>query len=267
MARTVPTVGVESMAASKKNGRGFAAVLYELRLSSDREPRAAHERWEMMVSSSRSTQEKAKRPTAAKKAAASVGNKAKDLGPSTDEPSQVLGANLRRLRSERSLSLEALAQRSGVSRAMLGQIELGRSAPTINVVWKITQALDLPFSALIAETPTQDVRVLSKEKAKRLTSADGAFSSRALFPTDAARTVEFYEIRIAPGGVEHAEAHASGTNENLVVARGEVELEICGAKHLLGTGDAILFRADSPHVYRNPGKAESVLYLVMTYAT
>lgn len=150
---------------------------------------------------------------------------------------------------------------------MLGQIELGRSAPTINVVWKITQALDLPFSALIAETPTQDVRVLSKEKAKRLTSADGAFSSRALFPTDAARTVEFYEIRIAPGGVEHAEAHASGTNENLVVARGEVELEICGAKHLLGTGDAILFRADSPHVYRNPGKAESVLYLVMTYAT
>src|SRR5689334_16779324 len=49
----------------------------------------------------------------------------------------VVGANLRRLRVRRGLSLERLAQRSGVSRAMLSQIELGQSAPTINVLWKI----------------------------------------------------------------------------------------------------------------------------------
>src|SRR5262245_47190505 len=61
----------------------------------------------------------------------------------------VVGANLRRLRVQRGLSLEKLAQSSGVSRAMLGQIELGRSAPTINVLWKIARALDVTFSALI----------------------------------------------------------------------------------------------------------------------
>src|SRR5437763_15311208 len=61
----------------------------------------------------------------------------------------VVGANLRRLRMRRGLSLEKLAQKSGVSRAMLGQIELGQSAPTINVLWKIARALDVTFATLI----------------------------------------------------------------------------------------------------------------------
>lgn len=187
-------------------------------------------------------------------------------GPGEREPSSTLGINLRKLRLERGLSLEALAQKSGVSRAMLGQIELQRSAPTINVVWRITQALSLPFSALIAEAATDDARVLPRSRSKLLSSADGSFSSRALFPADRPRTVEFYEIRIVPAGVEQADAHAAGTTENLVVSKGEVEIEVGGAVHRLETGDAMLFRADTPHVYRNVGNGDAVLYLVMTYA-
>src|SRR5262245_39673569 len=63
----------------------------------------------------------------------------------------VVGANLKRFRSERALSLEKLSKASGVSRAMLNQVELGQSTPTINVLWKIARALGLPFSALITQ--------------------------------------------------------------------------------------------------------------------
>jgi len=178
----------------------------------------------------------------------------------------VVGKNLRRLRTERGLSLERLAQASGVSRAMLGQVELGQSAPTINVLWKIARAVDVPFSALITSSQATGARVLRAESAKRLTSSDGSFSSRALFPYDEPRRVEFYELKLTPKGVEKAEAHAPGTTENLVVAKGQVVIEAGGQKHELGPGDAILFEADAPHVYRNPGSVETVLYLVMTYA-
>jgi transcriptional regulator with XRE-family HTH domain len=178
----------------------------------------------------------------------------------------VVGRNLRRLRTERGLSLERLAQASGVSRAMLGQVELGQSAPTINVLWKIARAVDVPFSALITGQQSQGVKVLKASSAKKLMSHDGSFASRALFPFDEPRRVEFYELTIAPGGVERAEAHAPGTTENLVVARGQAELEIAGQVQQLACGDAMLFEADVPHVYRNPGAAEAVLYLVMTYA-
>src|SRR6187551_1513440 len=113
--------------------------------------------------------------------------------PPTSAPSSeadltpIIAANLRRLRVKRGLSLERLARLTAVSRAMLGQIELGQSTPTINVVWKITRALELPFSALITARSMGGVRVLPSSSAKRLTSQDGSCSSRALFPFDAPR--------------------------------------------------------------------------------
>lgn len=111
---------------------------------------------------------------------------------------------------------------------MLGQVELGQSAPTINVLWKIARALDVPFSALISSTQQSPVKVLREKDAKRLLSHDGSFSSRALFPFDEPRRVEFYELVIAPKGIESAEAHAAGTMENLVVSKGQLELDVAG---------------------------------------
>jgi transcriptional regulator with XRE-family HTH domain len=177
----------------------------------------------------------------------------------------VVGQNIHRLRSRRNLSLEGLAKLSGVSRAMLNQIELGRSVPTINVVWKIARAFDVPFSTMIATHETAKMRVLRASESKILTSSSGEFSSRALFPFDGERRTEFYELRLKPQGVDEAEPHAVGTVENLVVAKGAVEIEIGGQTQRLGPGDAILFQADQPHTYRNPLRQESVAYLVMTY--
>jgi transcriptional regulator with XRE-family HTH domain len=178
----------------------------------------------------------------------------------------VVGKNLRRLRGERGLSLEALSRVSGVSRAMLGQVELGQSVPTINVAWKISSALGVPFSALLSERAEGGLHVLPAAASKTLTSHDGKFISRALFPFDERRRVEFYELTLRPGGAERAEAHNPGTTENLVVARGQVEIEVNGRRETLGVGDAIVFEADVPHVYRNLSAGETVMYLVMTYA-
>ncbi len=186
-------------------------------------------------------------------------DKAPDLAP-------VVGANLRRLRTERSLSLEGLARISGVSRAMLGQIELGQSAPTINVLWKIAKALDLPFAALMSQPEsTTGPRVIKASRTKRLTSHDGGFSSRALFPFDEPRRVELYELILKAGAVEEADAHAAGTKENLAISSGDVVIVVDGVENALGPGDAIVFDADVPHAYKNVGDSDAVMYLVMSY--
>lgn len=187
------------------------------------------------------------------------GKEGADLAP-------VVGTNLRRLRMRRGLSLEKLAQKSGVSRAMLGQIELGQSAPTINVLWKIARALDVTFATLIQAREAGGPAVLKKGQAKVLTSQGGQFSSRALFPFDGPRRAEFYELRLAPKAIEEADPHAPGTVENLVVAEGTLELTIGKEAHRLDTGDAIVFEADVAHAYANIGATECVMYLVMTYA-
>jgi len=191
---------------------------------------------------------------------------ADETGDVSAELPLILGRNLRRLRTRRGHSLERLAKLSGVSRAMLGQIETGKSAPTIGLLWKIATALDVPFANLLAAHASSGTAVLRREEAKLLSSSDGRFTSRALFPFDSERRVEFYELRLAANHREDAEAHAPGTRENLVVVRGAVEIATAHMPPvILAEGDAIVFEADVAHSYRNLGSIEAVLYLVMTY--
>jgi mannose-6-phosphate isomerase-like protein (cupin superfamily) len=135
------------------------------------------------------------------------------------------------------------------------------------VLWRIASALEVPFSALLggdAETPTA---VLRAAGAARLSSEDGGFLSRPLFPFgQGPRRTEFYELRLGARACERAAAHPSGTTENLVVCAGEVAIQFGSERHLLGAGDAILFRADVAHSYESVTDLESVMYLVMTYA-
>jgi transcriptional regulator with XRE-family HTH domain len=185
--------------------------------------------------------------------------------PATADGAPAVGGNLRRLRIKRGLSLERLARHSGVSRAMLSQIELGQSAPTITTLWKIARSLGVTFSALIARGDDSAPRVLTPAAAKLLTNQDGSFTSRALFPFGEPRRAEFYELRLKPRGHEDASPHPPGTMENLVVTAGALQIQVAGTSYELGAGDAILFVADVPHTYRNVGAAEAVMYLVMTY--
>jgi transcriptional regulator with XRE-family HTH domain len=186
--------------------------------------------------------------------------------PVVDDSAPAVGASLRRLRVKRGLSLERLARHSGVSRAMLSQIELGQSAPTITTLWKIARSLGVTFSALIARGDEAAPRVLRPEAAKLLTNQDGSFTSRALFPFGEPRRTEFYELRLKPHGCEEASPHPPGTTENLIVTAGTVQIQVAAVTHDLRAGDAILFVADVPHRYSNAGPVEAVMYLVMTYA-
>lgn len=184
---------------------------------------------------------------------------------SAPELATLVGRNLRRLRTRQGYSLERLAKISGVSRGMLSQIELGRSTPTIGLLWKIANALGVTFATLTSTTARGGTTLLQRARSKLLSSSDGKFSSRALFPFDGERRIEFYELRIAPGHTEAAESHAPGTLENLAVNTGTLELHDGVGWSRLDAGDSILFEADVDHLYRNPGSEEAVVYLVMTY--
>ncbi|MFB9948465.1 helix-turn-helix domain-containing protein [Rhizobium puerariae] len=183
-----------------------------------------------------------------------------------DEITTRTGQNLRRLRTRRGYSLDRLAKIAGVSRAMLGQIETGKSSPTLSILSKIAAALDIPCAALIADRESSPIICITRARSKILSSSEGRFQTRALFPFEGERKVEFYELRISPHHAENADAHHPGTVENLVVAQGTVEI-IAGRQppHILGEGDAILFEADVPHIYRNMTGTEAILYLVTTY--
>lgn len=183
------------------------------------------------------------------------------------ELNAIVGENLRVLRAQRGLSLDVLAGLSGVGRQTLGQIELGRTLPSVATLWKIAGAFAVPFSALLARPASRATTVLRSSAAKRLVSADGRFSSRALSAFGDRGSMEFYELWLAGHGREDAEAHAPGTRENLVVTSGRLVLHVGQETFELAKGDAIVFTADIPHSYVNPTSEECWMNLVMTYGT
>lgn len=181
-----------------------------------------------------------------------------------DELVETIGRNLKRLRTRQGHSLERLARISGVSRAMLGQIEHGKSAPTIGLLSKIARALDVPLTTLITASGANGATVLRKAQSRLLISGGGAFTSRALLPFAVSRRIEFYELRLEPGCIEKTEGHPPGTTECLTVADGAVEIVTGQTVHPLCEGDSITFEADTPHTYRNKGSLPARLFLVIS---
>src|SRR5262249_11792770 len=144
-------------------------------------------------------------------------------------------------------------------------IELGQSTPTINVLWKIARALGVPFSALMSQAASPVTTVMQASHARILRSRNGDFSSRALFPMDRPRNVEFYELRLAPRSVEHAAADARGPSETLVAPGGSVETPGAGGRRPPETGHATRCEPDTPHSPPTRGGPEAVISLVMPY--
>lgn len=161
-----------------------------------------------------------------------------------DDTSLCVAQNPQRLRSKRHLSLDGLARACGVSRAMLAQIESGRSVPSIKVLCKIAKGLKVSVAAFLEDRAFEGVEVLPAQQSKRLVNADGAFVSRALFPYDTARQSEFYESRLRALGEEVCDGHDPGIQENLVMAQGVLEVSVNDERYLLSTGDSMLFYAD-----------------------
>lgn len=177
----------------------------------------------------------------------------------------VVGENLRHLRRKHGLSLEQLAHLSGVSRAMLGQIETGKSAPTINLLGRIAEALKVSVPSLISSAGSGGTVIVPRDRATVLSSSEGGFTCRALFPWGDTQSLEIYDVTIAPGHAEDIAAHAPGAKKTLVIVSGDLEVTVGeDSPARLSEGDAILFNADTPHRLHNHGGDEAKAFLVVT---
>lgn len=172
--------------------------------------------------------------------------------------------NLREHRKRRDLSLDQLAQLTGVSRAALSQIETRKTNPTIGVIWKIASGLGIAFSDLIGETRA-GLSILRRGESQLLRSLDGKFESRPLMPAAGIPQIEMYELRLSARARHASEPHGPGTRELVVVLSGSMRLTVGNRSDNLGPGDSVAFDANKPHVYENPGNSEARYHDVIVY--
>lgn len=162
-------------------------------------------------------------------------------GPST-------GARVKAVRTERGLSLSALAAAAGIGKATLSDLEAGRRNPTLDTLYAVAGPLGVPLADLVVEGEGEAAEV-----------GDGQLSSRRLHVQhDDGVTTEVYLVRVRPGGARTSPAHAAGAREQLVVLSGTGELEADGVVVALEPGTHRDFAADVPHAYRCTSDGELV---------
>ncbi len=160
--------------------------------------------------------------------------------------------NLRRIRKSKQMSLDDVAQETGISKSMLGQIERGEANPTIGTVGKIISGLRVDFMDLIA-SPQDESYLVRRKLLSPVKEEKGSYRSYVYFPYEKGRDFEIYNISIEPGNCYRCASHGEHTKEYLVVSDGELLLDLGEEKYTLGAGDAIRFHTDRAHTYENCG--------------
>lgn len=177
-------------------------------------------------------------------------------------PSAHLARNVRALREARGLSQQQLAELAGVPRATWTNLESGTANPTLSVLVKVANGLQVRLEELLGPRHGRARHYPAGSLPER---TQGKINVRALLP-DTIAGMHIERMELQPGGRMTGVPHTPGTREYLTCERGTVTLSVAGESWELAAGDVVVFRGDQKHGYRNPGRAVTVAYSVVAFA-
>jgi transcriptional regulator with XRE-family HTH domain len=173
---------------------------------------------------------------------------------SSDEVAAAVGRNVRALRQQRGMTIDALAATAGVSRGTVIQIETARGNPSIATLCNLATALRVGVGSLVDGDVAPRVTVRRADQAAPLWSSPAGSSAIFRIGTDPPDVVELWDWTLQPGDAFDGEAHPVGTAEVLSVLAGRLALRVGPTELELSTGDTALFEAHAPHRYANPAE-------------
>jgi transcriptional regulator with XRE-family HTH domain len=185
----------------------------------------------------------------------------------TAEPlHQYVCERVREMRKKKGWTLQQLASLSGVSRSMLSQIERGEANPTLAVAYRIAQAFGMTLGELTDFPVTKPkIDVVRHDDSAYLFRSDEVCRIRTLSPLHLEKDVEFYELRLRPGGTLASSPHYRGAREVLTIQHGAVKVTSAQETCELHQGDSAHYPADVPHAIENLSDEETLAFLVVIY--
>lgn len=162
-----------------------------------------------------------------------------------------LSTRLRDERTQRGWSVAALAERSGVSRAMIARVETGRAQPTAALLGRLSAAFGLPLSRLFARMEEAPSRVARSANQVEWTDPASGYVRRALSPSGDA-DLQLTTVQLPPGAKVRFPAEAyTFIRQQVWVLRGSLTLREGGETHRLRSGDCVQFGPPSAVSFEN----------------
>jgi len=174
-----------------------------------------------------------------------------------------MATRLRARRLELGLSLGELAQRAGVSKAMIAKVEGASSSPTAGVLGRLCMGLGITMSALMAAVESEEATLLRAREQPRWADPGAGLERVAVSPPTSFSDVEVARLRLEPGAVIDYPPPASvGFSQHVVGLAGRLRFTVGQRSFELGRGDCVAARIDRPTRFEALGRRPAS-YLVI----
>ena len=167
---------------------------------------------------------------------------------------ETIGMRLRELRMARDLTLDDLAGRSGVSRAMISRIERGEASPTAQLLAKLCSALGTTLSALFASERSEASPLARRAEQRLWRDPESGYLRRSVSPEGVGSPVDIVEVEFPPGArvVFERQPMDRGITQHLWLFSGRLELTMESGRQLLEPGDCLFMGLEEAHIFYNP---------------
>lgn len=174
----------------------------------------------------------------------------------------MLGERIRALRQERQLTVRRLAAAAGVSVGLISQVERGINNPSLDTLRRVAQALDVPLFDLFQSAPESTVAVVRGDDRMQVRSPHAELTYSRVSP--GIGRLEVLEGTLEPGAASSGEPWSHPSEECVLVTKGELIVEVDGARHRLRRGDSCYFDSRLPHRYVNHSTRPAVFLVSIT---
>ncbi|WP_326795724.1 XRE family transcriptional regulator [Streptomyces sp. NBC_01808] len=168
--------------------------------------------------------------------------------PSGGAPLDAIAASLQRERRRTGLTLTELARRAGIAKSTLSQLESGTGNPSVETLWALSVALDVPFSRLV-EPPRPRVQVIRRGEGPSVPSEHADYAATLLASSPAHARRDIYLVTVQPGTPRRSDPHSPGVVEHVIVSSGHARVGLAEEPVDLEPGDYASYPADVPHVF------------------
>lgn len=160
----------------------------------------------------------------------------------------LIAASLRRERARSGLSLTELARRAGIAKSTLSQLESGTGNPSVETLWALGVALDVPFSRLV-DPPRRVIHVIRSGEGPVVHAERSHYDAAMLASCPPGARRDIYRIQAQPGPPRVSQPHMPGTVEHLVLSTGRVLAGPTNGAVELAPGDYVSYPGDVPHIF------------------
>ena len=165
------------------------------------------------------------------------------------QPISVIAKSLVRERLRTGLSLAEIARRAGIAKSTLSQLEAGNGNPSIETLWSLCVALDIPFARLL-EPQAAKTQVIRRGEGTKMLAEHANYEAILLATCPPGARRDLYILTAQPGADRVSQPHPPGSVEHIIVTRGRAMVGLKESPEELSAGDYICYPADQAHIFK-----------------